>query len=276
MYDLEGKVAIVTGAGRRGAIGATIAIRLAREGAVVVVADLCAPVSDLPTAKSPQWEELQAVAHQVEQAGGRSLAVRADVTDPLQVQEMVARAMETFGRVDILVNNAGGVVAPSPVIQMPEEAWRKTLEINATGTFLCSKAVLPAMIEGGRGGRIVNMASAAAKAPKPFMAHYAAAKAAVVAFTRALAQEVAEHGITVNAVLPGDVDTALKRWGFQLEAAVTGKPYDQVVAECISRIPMGRLVTPDDVADLVAFLVSDQAGMITGQALNISGGRVLH
>jgi len=276
MDDLKGKVAIVTGAGRREGIGAAIARRLAREGADVVVADLCAPISDLPTAQMPPWEELEAVAHEVEALGVRSLPMRVDVTERSLVEAMVDQTMEAFGRLDILVNNAGGVVGPAPVVQMAEEAWQKTLAINATGTFLCSQAALPRMIAGGQGGRIINMASAAAKAPRPYMSHYGAAKAAIVAFTRALALEVAEFGITVNAVLPGDVDTALKRWGFGLEAAVTGKPYEQVVAETVARIPLGRLVTPEDVASVVAFLASDEAAIITGQALNVTGGRVMH
>ena len=131
------------------------------------------------------------------------------------------------------------------------------------------------MLAGERGGRIVNMASIAAEKPKPYVSAYAASKAAVVALTRSLAQEVAEFGVTVNAVLPGDVDTALKRWGLELETLVTGQPYEEVVAAAVARIPLGRLATPEDVAQLVAFLASDAAIFITGQAYNITGGRDL-
>lgn len=275
MYNLEDRVAIVTGAGRKGGIGAAVALRLARDGAHVVVGDICAPPSELPHAGSGQWEELAAIAEEIESLGVRGLPLRVDVTDADSVQAMVAQAKETFGRLDILVNNAGAAIGPGPVIQMAEEAWRRTLEINATGTFLCCKFALPLMLAGERGGRIVNMASIAAEKPKPYVSAYAASKAAVVALTRSLAQEVAEFGVTVNAVLPGDVDTALKRWGLELETLVTGQPYEEVVAAAVARIPLGRLATPEDVAQLVAFLASDEAIFITGQAYNITGGREL-
>ncbi len=276
MYDLKGQVAIVTGAGRKGSIGAAIGTRLAREGAHVVLGDICAPVADLPNPGCGQWAELEAVAEEIKGLGVQSLPVRVDVTDASLVEAMVAQTIETFGRLDILVNNAGVVVGPSPVVQMAEDAWRKTLEVNATGTFLCCKVALPAMIQGGKGGRIINISSAAAKAPKPYLSAYAASKAAIVALTRSLAQEVAQFDITVNAVLPGDVDTAMKQWGFQLESAITGKPYDEVVTDAVAQIPMGRLETPEDVANLVAFLASGEAGFITAQAYNVTGGRVRH
>jgi NAD(P)-dependent dehydrogenase (short-subunit alcohol dehydrogenase family) len=123
---------------------------------------------------------------------------------------------------------------------MADDAWRRTLEVNATGVFLVTKAVLPAIIQGQRGGRIVNVSSLAALRPRPYMAAYAASKAAVAALTQSLAQEVAQFGITVNALLPGDIDTGMKQWGYQLEAMVTQRPYDDVVAAGIARIPAGR------------------------------------
>jgi NAD(P)-dependent dehydrogenase (short-subunit alcohol dehydrogenase family) len=275
MYNLEDKVALVTGAGRQGGIGAAIALRLARCGAHVAVADLCAPPDEnLPNPGGGGWEALEAVAQEIEALGVRGLPLRVDVTDAARVEAMVAETTATLGRLDILVNNAGAIVGPAPVVQMAEQAWRKTLEINATGTFLCSKAALPAMIAGG-GGRIVNISSIAARRPRPYMAAYAASKAAVVALTRSLAQEVAPLGITVNAVLPGDVDTAMKRWGMELEGLVLGKAYDEVVDDLVAKIPLGRIGTPGDVANLVAFLASDEADFITGQAYNLTGGREL-
>lgn len=275
MDALKDKVALITGAGRRGGIGAATAMRLAKDGAHVVVGDICAPPTQLPNAGSGQWEELAALAGEIESLGGRALAVRMDVSDAASIEAALAQAKDAFGRLDILVNNAGVAIGPAPVVQMSEEAWRRTLEINATGTFLCCKLALPLMIGGGKGGRIVNMASIAAERPKPFLSAYAASKAAVVALTRSLSQEVAQFGVTVNTVLPGDVDTAMKQWGIQLESLVMGKQYEEVLAGQLSRIPLGRMATPEDVADLVAFLVSDEASFITGQAYNLTGGREL-
>ena len=275
MTDLKGKVAIVTGAGRKGGIGAAVALQLAQDGAHVVVGDICAPPTDLPHSGSGGWEELTAISEEIESLGVRGLPLRVDVTDAASIQAMMAQTKETLGRLDLLVNNAGTAIGPAPVLHMAEEAWRRTLEVNATGTFLCCKFALPLMIEGGQGGRIVNMASIAAEKPKPYVSAYAASKAAVVALTRALAQEVAEFGITVNAVLPGDVDTAMKQWALQLESLVTSQPYDEVLRTAVARIPLGRLATPADVAQLVAFLASDRASFITGQAYSITGGREL-
>ena len=273
MYNLKDRVALVTGVGRRGGIGAATARRLADDGASLVLADLCDAPSSLPHAGHGAWEELTAIAGELEAAGAAVLPLRVDVTDARSVAQMVAQTRERFGRLDILVNNAGAAIGPLPVLQMAEEAWRKTLEINATGTFLCCKLAVPLMLEGGRGGRVVNMSSLAARRPKPFMAAYAASKAAVLALTVSLAQEVGPLGITVNAVLPGDVDTPMKQWGLQMEAAVTGHSHAQVVADLQARIPLGRMATPEDVANLVAFLASDEASFITGQGYNLTGGR---
>lgn len=277
---MERPVALVTGAGRQTGIGAAIARRLSCDGYDLVVADLCAPPSELAHSGHASLEELEAVAASVAEHGGRALPLRVDVANGASVQAMIAATREAFGRLDVLVNNAGAAIGPGPVIAMQEEAWRRTLEINATGTFLVCKYALPLLMQTATGkqppaGRIVNVASIAAVRPKPMTAAYAASKAAVVALTQSLAQEVAPAGITVNAVLPGDVDTDMKQWQLQLEAAFRRRDMDEATAATVARIPLGRMATPDDVAGLVAFLAGPDAAFITGQAYNLTGGREL-
>jgi NAD(P)-dependent dehydrogenase (short-subunit alcohol dehydrogenase family) len=276
MYDLEGKVAIVTGAGRKLGIGRAIALRLAREGADVAVADICRQFEESPDYGLGQWEGLRSTADEISALGVRGLPLRVDVTDSQAVDRMVAQTIGALGRIDILVNNAGGVVGPAPALWMEEAAWSKTLAINATGTFLCSQRVARTMITRREGGKIINIASIAAKRGAPAMGAYSAAKAAIVAFTRVLAMELAPSGIQVNAVCPGEVDTELHRWGWELEAKFRGVPYEQVVSEEIEHIPLGRLEQPDDVANLVAFLASSQSDYMTGQAINVDGGIVMY
>jgi NAD(P)-dependent dehydrogenase (short-subunit alcohol dehydrogenase family) len=276
MYDLKGKVAIVTGAGRKLGIGRAIALRLAREGADVAVADICREFEEFPDYGLGVWEGLKSTADEVSALGVRGLPLRVDVTDSQTVDEMVAQTVDAFGRIDILVNNAGGVVGPAPILWLEEAAWNRTLAINATGTFLCSQRVARVMLQCREGGKIINIASIAAKGRAPALAAYCAAKSAIVAFTRVLAFELAASGIQVNAVCPGEVDTDLQRWGWQLEANFRGVPYEQIISEEIEQIPLGRLEQPDDVANLVAFLASSQSDYMTGQAINVDGGIVMY
>lgn len=275
MQQLRDKVALITGAGRQNGIGAAIARYLAQAGTHVAVSDLCAAPTELPHGGNAAWDELVAVSESVAALGVESMPIRADVTKRADMDAAISAIRETFGRLDILVNNAGVIIGPAPVLHMAEDAWRKTLEVNVTGVFVGCQAALPLMLEGGRGGRIINMASIAAVRPRPFMSAYAASKAAVIALTRSLAQEVGEAGITVNAVLPGDIDTSMKQWGMMLESMVMGMEQEEVVANLTNRIPAGRLGLPDDVAKLVGFLASDEAEFITGQAYNLTGGREL-
>jgi NAD(P)-dependent dehydrogenase (short-subunit alcohol dehydrogenase family) len=276
MYDLKGKVAIVTGAGRKLGIGRGIALRLARDGADVAVADICREFEEFPGYGLGMWEGLKETADEISALGVRGLPVRVDVTDAARVDEMVRQTVEALGRLDIIVNNAGGAPGPAPVIALEEAAWNKTMAINATGTFLCSRAAARQMLAQGQGGKIINISSIAGKRGAPFLAAYTAAKAAIIGLTRVMALEVGAANIQVNAVCPGEVDTDLQRWGWQLEAGMRGTSYEEVIKVAISRIPVGRLEVPQDVANLVAFLASRESDYITGQAINVDGGIVMH
>lgn len=275
MTGLANKAALITGAGRRNGIGAAIALELAANGVHVAVSDICAPPTTLPHGGNAGWDELQEVAAEIMGKGVKSLPIQADVTNTADIKAMISAVESEFGRLDILVNNAGVIIGPAPVRYMAEEAWRKMLEINATGVFLCCQNALPLMLKSAPGGRIINISSIAALRPRIFMSAYAASKAAVIALTQSLAQEIGEFGITANAILPGDVDTGMKQWGMKLESMVKGQEYDEVVADLVGRIPAGRIGEPQDVARLVAFLASDEAEFITGQAINLTGGREL-
>ena len=241
---LSSRVAIVTGAAR--GIGKSIADRLANDGATVVSGDV----------------DVEPVADEAASNGGVAIAV--DVSDPEQVSALTDRVMERFGRIDILVNNAG-VYPETPWDDLDFAEWRRVLGINLDGVFLMSKAVYAPMRAAGY-GRIVNMASDLLVSPPPSMTHYVASKGGVFGFTRGLAREVGVHGITVNAVAPGLIDTETVR--------------DNIPPEIIDIIvgtqAIPRIGEPDDVASAVAFLASEDAGWITGSMLAVGGGKCLH
>ena len=206
---LQDRVAIVTGCGRERGIGRAIALRLAKEGAHIVAGEYGRAMKEYPDAKFGQMEELESLAAEVRKLGRKCLPVKVDVTDEPEVAAMAEAAWKEFGRIDILCNNAGGGVGGGPVVQQTLDSWNKTVAINLTGTFLCAKHVAPKIIQGGRGGRIINTASIAGKRGGPGMAAYSAAKHGVIGLTRSLALELGQFGITVNAVCPGFVETQL-------------------------------------------------------------------
>ncbi len=276
MMRLQDKVAIVTGCARERGIGRAIAIRLAREGADIVAGDYCRSIAEYPDAKFGQMEELEGLAAEIRKLGRRAIAVRVDVTDEAEVSAMAEAAMKEFGRIDILCNNAGGGVGGGPVIQQTLDSWNKTVAINLTGTFLCAKHVAPKIIAGGRGGRIINTASIAGKRGGPMMAAYSAAKHGVIGLTRSLALELGQFGITVNAVCPGFVETQLFEGLINMVGTTRHMNREQVLKTFVAQIPMGRMETGDDVADVVAFLASADGGYMTAQALNICGGVEWH
>lgn len=244
--ELEGKVALVSGAA--GGMGTAIAAALSDLGAAVALNDRTV-------------ESLFQLRDRLET---RSVAVAADVTSKTEVETMVASVEEQIGTIDILVNNAG-VLRPTKIVEIEEAEWDFVVDVNLKGAFLCSQAVIPGMRERGW-GRIVNLSSTAGKSVSTMGgAHYTAAKAGVLGLTRHIASEVAQDGITVNAVCPGLIDTNMTR------TTITTAEADAYAAS----FPIPRLGRPDEVADLIAFLVTDRAAYITGASLDINGGDLM-
>jgi NAD(P)-dependent dehydrogenase (short-subunit alcohol dehydrogenase family) len=246
---LKGKVAIVTGAGT--GLGRAIAIMFAREGAKV-------------TLNGRRPEPLEKAAAEIAQAGGTALACAGDVTKAADVKRMVEATVKAFGRLDILVNNAGGIPERGPVLGLSEEGFRKTLEVNLTSAFLCSKQALPELIK--TKGNIVNVASLAGLRGAPNNTAYGAAKGGMVILTKDMAVDYAPQGVRVNAVCPAYVETDLNR-DFIAILKKTGE-YQALV----KMHPLGRLGEPDDVAYAAVYLASDEAKWITGLPLSVDGG----
>jgi 3-oxoacyl-[acyl-carrier protein] reductase len=237
------KVAIVTGSGQ--GIGRAIALKLAEAGAAVVVNDISKAVEE--------------VAREIQALGQPGLAVTADVTSAADVARLAEETIAHYGRIDILVNNAG-IARDQLLMRMSEEDWDRVLEVDLKSVFLCTRAVLRPMLK-QRWGRIISIASIVGLVGNPGQANYAAAKAGIIGFTRSIAKEVASRKITVNAIAPGFIDTEMTR----------NLAEDQR-KELMARIPLGRLGSPADVAEAVAFLASEKAGYITGQVLAVDGG----
>ncbi len=261
MY-LDGKNTLVTGAGK--GIGRAIAMRLAEEGSRIIVTG-----HKLENAKSTRDE--------IRDRGGEALAYEMDVTRSDRIGEVVDEAAQKVGRIDVLVNNAG-VSTMNRVLELSEEEWDHNMDVNAKGVFLCSQVVGRHMVEKAQqeprenNGKIINIASIAARIGAPLLAHYAASKWAVLGFTRSMAKELADHKITVNAVCPGFVKTSMQDREIEWEGELTGQTPEEVRQSYIDATPLGRLEKPEDTADLVLFLASDLSDFITGQSINTSGG----
>ncbi len=254
---LKDSVAIVTG-GARG-IGRGIAQALAREGAHIVIADL-------PSAQ----EEMERTGSLIEGEGVQALLAHCDVRVEAQTAALAQTTLDRFRRIDVLVNNAG-VISVAPVVAMTEEAWDLVIDVNLKGTFLCSKAVAPHMME-KRSGRIINLSSVAGRQGQPALAHYCTTKFGVIGFTQSLARELAPSNVTVNAICPGEVDSAM--WQETLLPAISAtqgatpkEAWDRFIQE---RVPLGRPQTVEDMGQAVVFLC--RADNITGEALNVTGG----
>lgn len=276
MQGLKGKVAVCTGSGRRDGLGAAILRRLAAEGCDVVVSDLGTPDRLLASGDIGASDEMQAVATELRAAGVRVLVVPCDVRDEASVKQLVARTVAGFGRLDIMVNNAGVGYMMKPFLEATLEEWQLVLDVNLTGAFLCSKHAALQMRAAGNGGRIINIASQAAKSGFPHLAAYVSSKHGMVGLTRSIAIELGGDGITVNAVCPNHVTTGLGAKQNEYYAKVQGLTLEQFLAAMRRRIPLGRPGLPEDTAAAVAFLASDDARYITGEAMNVSGGEENH
>ena len=275
LEDLKEKVALVTGAGKRTGIGYAIAKKLASLGTHVVVADLGNLVQEGGEVAFGSLEEMESIAGELKQDFGvRSLAVPLDVSRNDSIDHMVKALKDHYGAVDILCNNAGASFGvPNSVVTYDEAAWMKTIEVNLHGVFRVSRAVLPLMM--GRPGSIINTASRAGKVPPIFNGAYAVAKAGVIMLTKVMAKELAGAGIRVNAICPGQIQTDLEKWRFELEARFFGSTVEEREQEMCKTIPLGRIGSTEEVANLAAFLASEASSYMTGQAINVTGGQLM-
>jgi 3-oxoacyl-[acyl-carrier protein] reductase len=275
MYDLNGKVALITGAGGEHGIGRAIATRLAKEGADVIVNDVVAQ-----PASTTGWGGVSQAVREIEALGRRALGIVADVSDAGQVERMVRQGLGHFGHIDILVNNAGAPAGHDrvPVVDLDPDAWDLVLKVNVTGTYLCCRAVARGMIDRGQGGKIINISSTAGRRGAARYAAYCASKFAVRGFTQALALELAPHHINVNAICPGlteteridDLAAALAPEGVSPEAY-----REQMVKQAALATPLGRLGYPSDVAQMAAFLASSESDYLTALSITVAGGSVV-
>ena len=277
MYpDLKGQTALVTGAGKKAGIGYAIAEKLAQNGANIVIADYLPPADDPnPLLVVGDLREMNALAESLAgQYGVKATFVEVDVSSTLSVENMANTIKERFENIQILCNNAGTVLGvPNAIHTYDEDAWMRTIDVNLHGVYRVSKAIIPLMLPAG--GTVINMASRAAKVPPLFNGAYAAAKAGVVMLTKVMARELAGSKIRVNAVCPGVIDTDFTKWRFELEAQIFDSTAQERQAEMEQSIPMGRLGSSAEVANMVAFLASDQSAYTTGQAINVTGGQLM-
>ena len=283
MSGLEGKVALITGAGGMRGIGRATALKLAELGVDLALTDVLRDVADLPPGEiRAEWKSVDSVSEEVRQLGRKCLSIYADLSDSKQIESVVKQTVDHFGHIDIMINNARAIIGRDrvPVTELDEGVWHNFLDINTTAPFLFTKFAGREMVQQGTGGRIINMASNASKQASATGSAYSASKFAVLGLTQASALDLATYQITVNAVCPGSTNTDRTDYSERAVAESEGVSVEEVrarvVAEAARRSPLGRMGESEDVANLVAFLVSDEASFITGQAYNVNGGILFH
>jgi 3-oxoacyl-[acyl-carrier protein] reductase len=266
---LDGKVAVVTGAGRMRSIGRPIAVELAKAGCDVVVTGSGRPPESYPEdERAAGWRDIESVAEEIEAEGRRALALVNDVTDADAVDALADRVVAEFGRVDIVVNNAGAARGEDrvAVVDVDLDVWRHVIDVNLHGPFYMSRSFGRRLIEQGDGGSITNISSIAGKLLPGNAAAYAASKAGLQALTAAMSREVAPHGIRVNALCVGIIDTS------RMDDVPRGEVWDDLIRR---NVPLGRAGTGVDIANMVIFLASDAGAWVTGQSYNVDGGQVV-
>jgi NAD(P)-dependent dehydrogenase (short-subunit alcohol dehydrogenase family) len=270
---LKNKVALITGAGKEDGIGFGIAGCLAAEGVNVILADLPVRQVHIGLSTGHMDDTVRLAADLAARYGVKTLAVGVDVSDMKSCLAMAEKIRESFPAVHILCNNAGvSLGAGLPMHACDEKTWTDALNVNLSGMFRVSKAVIPLMTEGGS---IINTASRAGKVPPPYNGAYAVSKAGAIMFTKVQARELAGAGIRVNAVCPGQIETGMERWRFELEAGALGTTPEIQEQAQIKTIPLGRIGSVRDVGDVVVFLASSRASYMTGQAINVTGGQLM-
>ncbi|MEE9279485.1 MAG: SDR family oxidoreductase [Myxococcota bacterium] len=269
LSGLENKVAVVTGAGRMRSIGRSIAVELAGAGCDLALTGTGRPPERYPEdERAAGWRDIDSVADEVRACGRRALAVTNDVSDPEACAALVEQVTKEFGRVDFVINNAGAARGSDrvPVVELAVDDWRKVIDTNLNGTFYMSRAFGRKLVDQNQGGAIINISSIAGKMFPPNSAAYAASKAGIQALTACMARELGRHGIRVNAICPGVIDT------YRMDDIPRGEVWDRMVDQMI---PLGRAGTGRDIAWAAAYLCSEQAAWITGQSYNVDGGHVV-
>ncbi len=278
MGRFTGKTAVITGSGRKGGLGEAIARRLAEEGAAIVISDIGKAADPAtPAEHIGATDEMEAIAKEIRDAGGQASTCVCDVRDLEQMRALAKHARDAHGSLDIWVNNAGIGYIMKPLLDVTAEDWRAVIDVNLTGCFFGVKAAAEAMVEQGKGGRIVNIASQAAKSGFPHAQAYTSSKHGLVGLVRSAAIELGPHQITVNNVCPNHVTTGLGAWQNEYFSKVVGAAnVEEYLKAMADRIPLKRPGKASDTANAVAFLCSDEAEYITAESMNVSGGEEPH